>query len=332
MKKSKLLLIATLGLISLPIGLLVFSCDAFAETNTGSQALEISPPVVSLSANPGQSVEAKIVLRNISNNSLFVTGVLNDFTASGEDGTPKILLDEGESSPYSFKEWTNPLQEMTLAARKTQDLKITINVPTNAAPGGYYGIIRFTATPPELKGTGVSLSASLGALVLLKVNGVAKEEMTIKSFSASSDGKDGWLFESAPIKFAVRMSNTGNIHEQPVGQIAITDMFGKKIANVNVNMPIRNVLPQSVRKFEPLLDSSVIGNRILFGYYKADLKMKYGTDGTILTDSISFWIIPYKLIAISITGIIAAFFVLKFMIKRYNRHIISKARGQHRRK
>ncbi len=292
--------------------------------NSG-QALEIAPPVLNLTADPGQTIKTQISLRDISSNKLVVSAQINDFVASGEDGTPKILLDANEPNPYSMKSWVVPLQDFTLVPKQIQSVPITIKVPANAAPGGYYGVIRFTGTPPELKGTGVSLSASLGSLVLLRVNGAAKEALAIEQFSVGSDGKPGSLFESTPITFTERLKNKGNIHEQPSGQVTITDMFGKKVATVNVNQPPRNVLPGSIRKFEQPLDSSVIGDKKLFGRYTAKLDVTYGANKQTVSSTIDFWIVPYRLIAGVIVVLIAGFFGLRFLLQRYNRHIIRKA-------
>ena len=88
-------------------------------------------------------------------------------------------------------------------------------------------------------------------------------------------------------------------------------MFGNKVANVNVNMPVRNILPQSIRKFEQPLDRGALGNRMLFGRYKADLKVTYGSDKQVLTKSIEFWVIPYRLIILGIVVLIIVFFVLQ---------------------
>jgi hypothetical protein len=217
------------------------------------------------------------------------------------------------------------LPELLLKPRQIENLPVTINVPANAAPGGYYGVVRFTATPPELEGSGVSLSASLGALVLLKVNGNVKEGLAIEEFSVNNSGRSGPVFESTPLKFVERVKNTGNIHEQPSGQITITDMFGKKVATVNINLPPRNILPQSIRKFEQSLDSSVIGDKKLFGQYKADLRISYGANGQVVTSSQTFWVIPYTLIGIVILLLVIGFFGLRFLLQRYNRRIISKA-------
>jgi len=282
--------------------------------------------VLNLSANPGQTIKATISLRDISKGSLLVSNQINDFVAGGEDGTPKIILDDSTSNPYSLKSWISPLSQLTLKSREIKNLTITINVPKTASPGGYYGVVRFTGTPPELKDTGVSLSASLGALILLKVNGATKEGLAVEQFFANNNGKPGTLFESAPITFVERLKNTGNIHEEPAGLVTITDMFNNKVATLGVNQPPHDILPQSIRKFESPLDSTNIGNKILFGRYKADLSVTYGADKQVVTSSITFWVIPYRLMAAIIALLVGGFIALGFLVKRYNRHIIGKSK------
>ena len=216
--------------------------SAFAANQDVGQALEIAPPVLNIKANPGEAVKTTISLRDVSTSPLVVRNQINDFVAAGEDGTPKLLLDENaEPSPYSLKDWIQPLPEFTLKPREVNQLPVTINVPANAAPGGYYAVVRFTASPPGLDGTGVSLSASLGTLILLRVNGDAKEAVSIEQFAATKNGDEKSLFESAPVTFLTRIRNSGSSHEQPSGQVAIKDMFGNAVANVNVNLNQNNI-------------------------------------------------------------------------------------------
>lgn len=294
-------------------------------TANNGQALEIAPPVIYLSANPGQNIKTQIFLRNISKGNLIVSGQANDFVAAGEDGTPKLLVNNDQPDPYSLKAWVAPPTNLLLVPKEIKTMAITINIPANASPGGHYGVIRFTATPPELQGTGVSLSASLGALILLTVNGNIKEQLSVKEFSVNHNGKTASLFQSGPLNFLERFSNTGNIHEQPTGQVVITDMFGRKFAAVNVNSPPKSILPQSIRRFEEPLDSTVIGNKKMFGRYHANLKVTYGTNKQQLASTITFWVIPYKLVAIVIIVLIAAFFLIRFGLRRYNRYILNRA-------
>lgn len=305
-----------------------------ANQNAG-QALEIAPPVLNIKADPGEVVKSEIKLRDVSTSPLVVRNQINDFVAAGEDGTPKLLIDEygnAESSPYSLKDWVQPLPQFTLKPKEVNNLAVTIRVPADAAPGGYYAVIRFTASPPGLDGSGVSLSASLGTLVLLRVNGDAKESMEVEEFSATKNGSPNWLFESQPITFVTRVKNEGSTHEQPVGQIAVKDMFGNPVAGINVNLAQGNVLPSSIRKFEPVLDESVIGNRFLFGRYTADLKLSYGTQGQTITASTSFWVIPWRLIGFAILLLVIVFIVIRIALRRYTERVVARSRGRRRRR
>ncbi len=325
-----------LTFIGLALGLMVSSIPgtmATAANQDVGQALEIAPPVLNLTADPGETLTTEIILRDVSPSPLIVRNQINDFVASGEDGTPKLLLEESDGeSPYSLKNWIQPLPEFTLQPREVNELPLKISVPSNAAPGGYYAVVRFTAAPPGLDGTGVSLSASLGTLVLLRVNGDAKEQMSVSEFSASKNGKTNWLFESPPIDFIARLKNEGSTHEQPTGQVVVSDMFGNKIAGVNVNLTRNNVLPGSVRKFESTLDKSVIGNRFLFGRYTADMQVSYGSKGQTMSASTSFWVIPYRLIGFAILLLIIGFIMLRIAMARYNERVIARSRSRRRRR
>ena len=316
-----------LSLITIAITLLaslVLPAHIASAQSTGSQALEIGPPVINLVGDPGQTVTAQVSLRDVSDGQLVVTSQINDFVAGDESGTPKLLLEDGEESPYSMKSWFSPISEQVLEPREVVSQDITINIPASAAPGGYYAVIRFTGVAPDLDGTGVALSASLGSLVFLRVNGDVNEDIAIEEFYTANEDSAQTLFQTAPVNFVVRLKNNGTIHEQPAGKIAVKDMFGNDVANVNVNLPPRNILPDSIRRFDQALDSRNIGNRILFGYYTADLTVTYG-DGETVTAKTGFWVIPYTLIAIVVIGLILAIFLLRFLVRRYNRFIVKQA-------
>src|SRR6476469_3229649 len=111
--------------------------------SSAGQALEIAPPVLSLTADPGQVIKTTLKLRNVSNDRLVVRGQVNDFVANGEDGTPKLILDDGETNPYSMKSWIQALPALNMKSKELQDLPVTIHVPAGSAPGGYFAVIRF---------------------------------------------------------------------------------------------------------------------------------------------------------------------------------------------
>jgi hypothetical protein len=333
MKRRSYLLTTWLTLIACSLGLYAPAALAAAANNIqgSGQALEIAPPVLTLSSDPGKTIKAQISLRDISSGNLIVTNQINDFVAAGEDGTPKLLLDnQDDNDPYSLRGWIKPIPQLIMIPHQIKVLPIAIDVPANATPGGHYGAIRFTASAPELHGTGVSLATSLGALVLIKVNGNVKEQMSIEEFSVMRGGKKGTLFETTPLQFVLRMKNEGNTHEQPVGRVLVKDMFGKDVASVNINLPPRNVLPASIRRFGGSLDSSDLGSKRLFGRYTANLTVTYGANKQTVNASLAFWIIPYKLIAAIIAALVIGFFVLRFAIRRYNRRVINRYTARRR--
>lgn len=308
-----------------------FVATAHAVNETG-QALEIAPPVVNLTADPGETKNVNINLRDISANALVVTGDVNDFSANGEDGIPKITLDENETSPYSIKTWIAPLSQLTLEPRQVKALPVSIKVPADAAPGGYYGVIRFTATAPGVTGNGVSLSASLGALIFIRVNGNAKEAVSIEEFfTTAQDGKRSGLFESQPVTFAARIKNSGSVHEQPTGQIVVKDMFGNDVASVNMNLERRNILPGSIRKFEANMDKGNVGNRFLFGYYTAKIVLTYGSNNQTVTSNVGFWVVPWRLVLSLLVAVVILVIVIRVLVKRYTDRVVGRSRGSRRR-
>lgn len=295
----------------------------------GGQAFSISPPLIELTADPGQIVKATIKFTNISKNELLVNTQINDFAAKNESGEPNIIFEDNPEASNSLKPWVLSPPPFTIKAGETKAVDFPINVPNTAEPGGHYGVIRFTGSAPDMQQSGVALNASIGTLVLLRVSGQVIEKASVAEFfTANTSQKNTWLFEHASVVLVERIQNSGNVHIKPTGTLQINDMFGKPVATFRVNGdpasqtdPPKSILPDSIRRFEQTLDMPW-----LLGKYTATLNLSYGQSQQ-LQQTISFWVIPYKLIIGSLVGLIIAFFVLRWAIKKYNRYIIRKARS-----
>ncbi len=305
---------------------LLFAPAMQAADNSG-QGLELSPPVIELQADPGQVVKGSLKLRNITKADLIAKPRIDDFGAKGEDGQPQILLDETEATRYSLKYWVTTIQSLRLAPGKIEDIGFTITVPKNAEPGGHFGVIRFTAQPPDLEGTGVALSASIGALVLLRVSGPITEQASLLDFQSGSKSRQGTFlpstfFEYGPITFNERIRNSGSVHVKPTGTIDIYNLFNRKVDSIAVNSAAGgNILPDSVRRFDQEWKKTW-----LFGPYRARLNLTYGSAATALaTKDIVFWVLPWRVILIILLGLLVLFFALRIAIKRYNDYIIRQA-------
>ncbi len=294
---------------------LILPIKALAQTNAG-QGLEIAPPLINLTADPGQIIHTQMRVRNVTTQTVVVKAQYDDFVASGEDGQPKLLLDNTEKSPYSIKDWLSTPANETLIPQQQKTIDITVTVPKDASPGGHYGVVRFTALPPDATETSVSLSASVGSLLLVNVSGNVIQKAAIAELYTSQHGKKRSFFEYGPVTISTRVSNTGNVHVQPTGHMQITNMFGKQVASFEVNPNKANVLPQSIRRFD-----QVLNKKLLFGRYKVQTDLVYGTDKKIISSSATFWVLPYKLIVLALLGLV----LLILLIRGYNRLILKRA-------
>ena len=315
-----LFIVALFGAALKPVG-------SLAQSSNNGQGFQISPVLVELNADPGKSYDLQIKLRNVTSDTLVSRSSVNDFGAKDEAGNPKIILEEDEDNQngtFSLKNWVSKIPNYTLKSQEEKNIAVKISIPKDAEPGGHYGVIRFTGAAPELVGddNAVALSASIGTLVLVRVSGDVKEGAAIEEFFASQNGQKASFFEQGPLSLVERIKKTGNVHVKPTGTEVVKDMFGKTTASLKVNEPPKNVLPDSIRRFEQELNK-----KWLFGRYTADLNLAYGTTGQVLTGQLVFWVIPWKLIGAVILLLVALYLVLRTGLRRYNARVIAKAQS-----
>lgn len=320
--------------MALAFGVAYLSVGTVAQAQQAEQtgqAFTISPPLLELSADPGDTVSATLKFTNVSQGNLSVTTEYNDFGAKNETGEPNIIFDTEEGSPESLRNWIAAQGDFNVAAGETIEVTFPIRVPADAEPGGHYAVIRFTGTASGTDGNEVALSASIGTLVLLTVSGDIREEAGLEElYAAAPDFSRATLFENGPINIVERIRNTGNLHIRPTGELTVKDMFGNVVSTSRVNgspdeekNKPKSVLPGSVRRFDQKID---INNGWMFGKYDATVTLSYGTDASkTLTGTTSFWVIPYRLITIGLFAAVALFFLSRFMLQRYNERIIKKA-------
>ncbi|MBN2100478.1 hypothetical protein JW710_01090 [Candidatus Dojkabacteria bacterium] len=194
----------------------------------------------------------------------------------------------------------------------------------------------------ELEGSGLVISPESACLIILNVEGAVTREGYSEQFFVAdpyaAEKKPVKLFEYPPVEFIARVRNSGNTHFKPQGNVFLY-RGDKKIADFKVNEDEGNVLRESIRRFEvdtwgtdeafitrvavkdddgePVLDDE--GNvktkikinwdklsHIPIGKYEAKLALVYdGEEGKeLIQDSVTFWIIPWKIILIILLIII----------------------------
>lgn len=273
---------------------------SFAQENTKS-GITISPITFELTANPGDTISNKVKIYNPTNRIISIKVEAEDFKAVGEEGKVVTTSETDEDTSYSLRKWIKLIpNEFTLEPGSEKIVDFIIKVPENAEPGGKYGSILAGITSSVLeKGSGASVVTKTGALVLLMVSGDLKEKIIVDDFSAPS------FSEYGPVPFEIKFENKGTVHVKPRGFVVITDLFGRKVADIEFTQ--KNVIPGAIRKNEANWDT-----KWLFGKYTAALVGNYGTGNIPFESSvITFWVLPWKLMlgVLTILLIFIIFFI-----------------------
>lgn len=330
--KKLLIILAALALpLLLLFGYAQAATTAPPKTDVG-QALSITPSIIELKADPGTTVSTTIKIRNDINTDLIIKNTAQDFTSSdseNEQGVPKLIDNSVEPGPHTLHNYVQTVPDFLLKGKETKSVQIKVNVPNDAQPGAHFGAVLFTGEPAA--GQNVTIHATLGNLMFLNVSGNAKDDMKIvKYFTDDEKGNQTWFFENGPIILNEWIKNTGNTVVSPSGRIEITNIFGQKVADIPFNTINNNkeqsrfVLPDTTRKFNQKWDKYW-----LFGPYNAHLILNYGSQGKTFADqTISFWVIPWKLILLILIVTIVTIWLIHRGHKRYKKNIIKKDRAK----
>lgn len=314
--------------IALIVGFVPPSSSSAA--SSGGNGLRVSPVRTDLTAYPGKSEKVTINVTNVTTLTAELQTIINDFIANpNESGEPAIIFNPNQYAPsHSLKRFASTGGNFTLRPGEQKNVVININIPANAAGGGYYGAVRFApASNTNGPNENVSLAGSVGSLILVKVPGDINEKLTIASFDARVNDRPSTFFlNDKDIDAVVRFQNQGNIQEQPFGKVVLKNRSGKVLGAYEVNNfnPPGNVLPDSTRKFTiPLKDK--VGS---FGQFKLEGNFGYGSNGQLLSATTTFYVIPLWLI-IAFIAVVALLVFIVFgvprLIKAYNRRVLRKA-------
>lgn len=312
--------------------------SSFAQTPQNYD-VTVSPVFFDLSANPGQTITEKIRIRNNTTAPLPLKVSIKRL--AGDEVGDLTLNEENDDQSLNWVKFTN--KTFVAPALEWSDIPFTIQVP-NTAAYGYYFAVTFEQDKESSVAQGASLTGASAVPILLNVRkDGARTQAKIVDFKTGS-----FISEYLPIDFSVQVENIGNVHIRPHGNIFITDDSGKDIAILDVNQTLANIIPDTKRRFESswtdgfLVKENVIedgeikldknGNPVKklainwnkltsfrVGRYTANLLLVFdnGERDVTLDSTISFWVIPYKAIAVILIGVVVLFFVVKRFLRVY---------------
>lgn len=294
---------------------------------SGGNGLKISPVRTDLTLSPGSTQTVNIYVQNVTTTPAVLRAIVNDFTASSdESGRPDIILNDNQYAPtHSLKQFVAPIANISLQPNEQKSVPVTINIPATAVAGGYYGAVRFAPASANTN-KNVTLTASVGSLILVRITGKVKEQLAIASFDVRQKDRTRVIFTSnKSLQLVVRFQNSGDVQEEPFGKILLKK--GSQVLDnyeINNTNPRGNVLPGSIRRFTQNLTH--VGS---FGKYSLEGNFGYGENGQLLSATTSFYVIPLTAILVTLIVILLILFVvflLPRLIRNYNQRIIRNSR------
>ncbi len=278
----------------------------------------VGPGRAELEIKPGQTVVYEISVANRISDGRRFELVVEDIAGSTDGSRAAILLGD-ERGPYSIKDYISfPSNTFDLNLGERARIPVTISIPKDAEPGGYYGsILTSTLRINEDEDEGIvtrsPIIARIGTLFFITVPGEIQKGGEVKDFTVVN--KKLW-YEKGPIDFAILYENTGSVHLNPYGELRIRNIFNEEVGFLELEPWFS--LPKSLRTREVSWS-----REILLGRYTATVSINRGYDDIVDEKTITFWVLPWRIVG----GAFLILFVVLFGIRFFFRTFEFKRRG-----
>lgn len=269
----------------------------FTPAKAQTTSISIWPPILEAMIKPGKSITQVYRIKNEADETQLTVNVI-PFVPADELGHLNLLF--GAAAPDYFSLLNADLPDLPLTLNlksgETRELVLKIAIPEGTAEADVPTALVVTANPVGLiGGTGATAVANIASPILLTVSQTATPNRVVKieEFRLMTGylmtGYDPVIDTFSPIEFLVRLKNQSLNRLRPTGQIEILNTFGRPVATLTLND--NQILGGTVRRqeltWQPVLP---------LGRYRAKLTVTPQDSTNTITQTITFWVIPYKAI------------------------------------
>lgn len=347
--KLKLLLLL---LLPTALCLLAIVRSVSAQNSGGKLDLTVSPPVIELTAKPGEKVTQKFRVRNNLSTPIELEIKARRLISDPTDGNP---VPENDAKGEELKWVTFETPDFEAGPREWKDINFTIDIPESASYGYYYV---FSITPKQDNAVATTGAEIKGEILVVTLLTVIKDGANSKTELVSFKAKNN-ISEYLPVDFLVKLANKGNVHVKPRGNVFITRSGGDEIGILEVNPGIGSILPGGQREFgtswnegflvqekviengaeklddtgKPVTKLAINWNKLTsfrIGPYTARLLMVYddGQKDVTIEGTTTFWVIPYTALGVILAGFIIIVLLLRFLLKWYVKRAIARSKSR----
>lgn len=342
----------TFAPVTLALGAIVFA-SAFAAPYAGAQAatdaafsMQLTPSPLVQTVKPGVARTVPIQVRNNGQATESLKAEIRHF--SFDSTTGGINIDDAPATDLA--DWvTFATPKFNVKAGEAYSQNVKLNFPANSGFSYSFVIIFSRQSQPQATGSGRLLQGSIADFALINIDRPgAKRALEVSSVKSKSG-----IYEYVPANFSIVLKNTGNTIVQPLGNIFIGrgDATKDAIATLPFNANQSYVLPNTSRTInatwndgfpktvtETASDGTTKSHnewnwgeisKFRIGKYSANVVAVYnnGTYDVPLNVSTSFWILPWKILAVALLIVLIFAFGIFMIIRNIVKGTRSKKSG-----
>jgi len=236
-------------------GILISTTAVTSAAPTAPSALTVSPAIVELSANKGQSsLVFTLSVTNDSPNKVSVISRVDDFTALNSTGSAQFLNNTTRTATaHGLAHWMTPnIPTFDLEAHATRAVSVAIDGLPVMAPGGHYGAVIFGVVPSadSSQANVVGSDAAVSSLVFLTTDTPGKKVVSLLTPDLSP------IQLALPSSVDLIFANTGDVQATPHGTVTMSDPFHHEVAREMLNVDSGQVLPGTSRLYQIMFGSA----------------------------------------------------------------------------
>ena len=274
----------------------------------------VGPGRFELEIAPGESKTVEMTVSNRMGIDKIFSLETEDAAGTTDPDTPVALLGEA-TGPYTIKDYISvPQKKFVLKHGQRAIVPVTVALPANAEPGGFYGSLLTSIISEDIEPSGEGdtkprskVVSRIGTLFYVTTPGEISRDSNVISFATANNKK---FFTKGPIELSVVMENTGSVHVSPYAELNVTNTLGENVGYTEVYP--WNILPSSIRR------KDITWNReFLSGRYTATLTLYKGYDDLVEEYQYTFWVIPVKETALVFISILFLVLFVRFFTSRF---------------
>jgi len=267
--------------------LIILSSLVMAAPAVAAPGLTVSNNIFMQDVQAGQTYIHKMTVTSGSSYPMQMQ-VEADGLGVDPNGTINAILPQNDTSPFSARTYITNIDNpsFNLAPGASQEVQVTISIPSNATPGERYACVYIYSQPGGEGNVGVIVSSVIP--IIINIPGYTAEktgqitDLTVPQATTAN-----------PIVIDTTFENTGNVRLPVQDNVTITDSSGKTVSQVVTPVTSPSVLPTLIRLFTVSSATLVNNNGLAPGQYSAQsvviLKDGSARDGTVLdSKSINF--------------------------------------------